>query len=361
MHDSPPVPARPLVVRCGAFGDMVLLTALIRRLAERFAQPVDLVSSGPWTVPLLQGQPGVGSIHLLESRNTPYWLNFPKQRIARELRHAGARPVWFCDGNRAAFDVLQRARLDTNLILDVRDVSFGPGEHFVERWSRFANMNPPGLRDAPTAVGADTVQASVIEVLEPWRQDLDTWLAACGLSGKTLHLIQAGNKRTMRSGRRDRVTNTKYWPEQHWAQVIRHIRQSSPDSAIVLLGTPGESELNDDIIRLADIGDAYNAARELPIPRLFALMERAATLVTVDSGPAHAGAAVGCPQVVLFGQADPGLYRPWGATGAPAHCLVGSVDGQRNMLGIAPDSVIEAWASLPRLRTPLAVTGLTLT
>lgn len=354
MHDRSPGSTRPLVVRCGAFGDMVLLTALIRRLAQRFGQPVDLVSSGPWTLPLLAGQPGVGRIDLLESRNTPYWLNFPKQRVARELRRTGARPVWFCDGNGAAFDILRRGHLDMDLVLDVRGISFGPAEHFVERWSRFANMAPSGLRDAPPPVGGHSVQASTIEVLAPWRSDLDAWLAARGLSDKPLHLIQAGNKRTMRSGRRDRATNTKYWPEPHWAEVVRHIHQHSPGSAIILLGTPGESELNDDIIRLAAVGDAHNAALELPIPRLLALMARATTLVTVDSGPAHAAAAVGCPQVVLFGQADPNLYRPWGSAGAPAHCLVGSVDGQRSMLGIAPGSVIEAWQTLPEGRAPEA-------
>ena len=52
--------ARPLLVRFAAFGDAVLLTPLIRQLHARFGSPVDLLSSGPWTQPLLQGQPGVG-------------------------------------------------------------------------------------------------------------------------------------------------------------------------------------------------------------------------------------------------------------------------------------------------------------
>ena len=47
-----------------------------------------------------------------------------------------------------------------------------------------------------------------------------------------------------------------------------------------------------------------NAADDLPIPRLVALLARAAGLITVDSGPAHAAAAVGCPLVVLFGKAS---------------------------------------------------------
>jgi hypothetical protein len=40
---------RPLVVRFGALGDMVILTVLIRHLYARFGQPVDILASGAWT------------------------------------------------------------------------------------------------------------------------------------------------------------------------------------------------------------------------------------------------------------------------------------------------------------------------
>jgi ADP-heptose:LPS heptosyltransferase len=95
-----------------------------------------------------------------------------------------------------------------------------------------------------------------------------------------------------------------------------------------------------------------NAADDLPIPRLIALLERASALVSVDSGPAHAAAAVGCPQVVLFGKASPSLYRPWGVAGAEVRVLTGRVDGEPSMLGIPADEVIDAWASLRRREAP---------
>ena len=64
-------PANPLIVRCGAMGDMVLLTPLIRLLAQRYGRPVDLLTSGSWTAPLLHGQPEVGHLQVLTSRKTP--------------------------------------------------------------------------------------------------------------------------------------------------------------------------------------------------------------------------------------------------------------------------------------------------
>ena len=73
-------------------------------------------------------------------------------------------------------------------------------------------------------------------------------------------------------------------------------------------------------------------------------------MISVDSGPAHAAAAVGCPLVVLFGKALPSLYRPWGVAGADVLVLCGRVAGEPDMLGIEIGSVMEAWSQL-RLRT----------
>jgi ADP-heptose:LPS heptosyltransferase len=86
---------RPLAVRCGAFGDMVLLTALIRVLHAEFHSPVDIVTSGSWSEPLLRGQPGVGEVWSVRSRKTPYWLSADQRRIVGLLRARGAGPTWY--------------------------------------------------------------------------------------------------------------------------------------------------------------------------------------------------------------------------------------------------------------------------
>jgi heptosyltransferase-2/heptosyltransferase-3 len=161
-----------------------------------------------------------------------------------------------------------------------------------------------------------------------------------------LILIQIGNKRTMRRGLRRLAVNHKYWPNERWAEVLRQVRLQCPDHTIVLLGTGPEYALNQEVAALANIARLYNAADDLPIPRLVALLARAAGLITVDSGPAHAAAAVGCPLVVLFGKALPSLYRPRGTAGADVKVLCGEVAGQPDMQGIEARSVIEAWSDL---------------
>ena len=344
---------RPLIVRCGAFGDMVLITALIRSLHARFALPVDIVTSGAWSAPLLEGQPGVGEILQVRSRKTPYWLAPDQHRVVRRLRMRGVGPTWFCDANDAARPMLERAGIADDYIVDVRDHPLEAGEHATEQWRRLADLSPKAP-PVPAPPPAGTVAPGAYLCVSPRQQaDLDAWRAARGLAGVPLVLIQAGNKRTMRRGLRRLAVNHKYWPTEHWGAVMLYLRARCPGARIVLLGTAPEYRLNEELIAAARIPDVCNAAGDLPIPRLVALLSRAAGLVTVDSGPAHAAAAVGCPLVVLFGRASPTLYRPWGTAGADVKVLTGSVAGEPSMLGIAATDVMEAWSAL-RLRSEAA-------
>jgi len=333
-------------VRCGAFGDMVLLTALIRVLYAEFRLPVDIVTSGPWSEPLLRGQPGVGEVLSMRSRKTPYWLSADQRRVVRQLRARGPGPTWFCDGDDAARPILDRAGIPGEYIVDVKDHALLPGEHATQQWRRLAQIMPSAHPGAHCANIDTVVPGCHLEVAQSQRAELGAWLAARGLAGQPLILVQIGNKRTMRRGPRRLAVNNKYWPLERWAQVLQFLRQHHPQHAIVLLGTGPEYQLNRELASLADIRGLHNVADDLPIPRLLALLERADGLLTVDSGPAHAAAAVGCPQVVLFGKALPSLYRPWGAAGADVQLLRGEIAGEATMLGIEAGSVIDAWSRL---------------
>src|ERR1700759_5810636 len=111
---------------------MVLLTALIRVLHAEFRAPVDIVTSGPWSAPLLHGQPGVGDIFSVRSRKTPYWLSFEQQKLVRQLRARGPGPAWYCDGDEAAMPLLERSGFPSSCIVNVRDHALRPGEHATQ-------------------------------------------------------------------------------------------------------------------------------------------------------------------------------------------------------------------------------------
>jgi heptosyltransferase-2/heptosyltransferase-3 len=245
--------------------------------------------------------------------------------------------------------MLSRAGVPEQFIVDSRDHAPLAGEHATEQWRRLAQILPaagvstPVPPSVPSSVGPG---GAYLEVSESQLADLDTWWGVRQLPDAPFVAIQVGNKRTMRRGLRRLAENTKYWPNDRWAVILRHIRARLPGHAIVMLGTGPEYQLNQEIIALAGIDGIYNLADDLPVPRLTALLSRALGLVTVDSGPAHAAAAVGCPLAVLFGKASTTLYRPWGTAGADVKVLTGRVNGEPNMLGITTEEVMAAWDAL---------------
>jgi ADP-heptose:LPS heptosyltransferase len=317
------VSPRPLVVRCGAFGDMVLITALIRALHARFGEPVDIVTSGPWSAPLLEGQPGVGEILSVRSRKTPYWLAPDQQRVVRLALARRRTHVVLRRQRGGTADA--RARRHSGRLHRRREGSSARGGRARDRAMAPARgLEPQGSGSPPPPAAGTVAPGAYLRVTPSQEADLDGWLEARGLAGTPLVLIQAGNKRTMRRGLRRLAVNHKYWPAERWGAVMLYLRARCPGHRIVLLGTGPEYRLNEELIAAARIPDVCNAADDLPIPRLVALLSRAAGLVTVDSGPAHAAAAVGCPLVVLFGRASPTLYRPWGTSGADVKVLTGA-------------------------------------
>jgi heptosyltransferase-2/heptosyltransferase-3 len=338
---------------------MVLITALIRDLAARFGSDVDVLTSGPWSEPLLRGQPGVGEIFSVRSRKTPYLLSADQQRAVRFLRARGAGPTWYCDGNGAARGMLTRAGIGAEFIVDARAHPLLPGEHATQHWRRLARVLPAaglpaGGLDPPA--GPEGAGGCSLELSAAQGADLHAWLRARGLAGAPLIAIQTGNKRTMRRGLKRLAVNSKHWPNERWAAVLRHLRAHNSSHTIVMLGTGPEQALNQEIIALAGIDRIHNLADDLPVPRLVALLAQAEGLITVDSGPAHAAAAVGCPLVVLFGKASISLYRPWGTAGADVKVLAGQVAGEADILGIEVRDVVAAWDAL-KLRSARLRTG----
>ncbi len=393
---------RPLLVRFGAMGDLVLVQPMIRLLSERFGAPVDILSAGGWVRPLYEGQPGVGEIFLLKKRKLPWWLSAEKRALLAGLRARGPRPVWCCDFDEKLLPLLARAGLGDDCVVRARAVGMHDGEHLVDFHQRVAlqmperfaawtasrsqartagltsqsdsqpnsqpnsrpnsqpnsqpNSRPPGGKHARGAheVGSardehvsQAMQDPTLHISPAMQADVKDWLGSLQWLGRPLILVQAGNRRTMRTGMRRRMsTNTKWWPEENWAAVIRMLAKRHPEAVILLVGAPPEADLNDELLQRASVPSAFNVATELPIPRLLALQARAAGMVTVDTGPGHTAAAVGCPLVVLFGVADPVEIRPRGGS-TPVHVLQAFREGRPDMTAITVAEVTQAWERLP--------------
>ncbi len=340
--------SRPLIVRFGALGDMTILTVLIRHLHERFGVPVDIVGSGGWTRPLFEGQPGVGDLYLVGSRRWPYWLKPDQWALMRALRERGSGPTWLADqDNKKMRRLLARAGWSKADSCEYFNLPGVPGPHMCDLLQKFAYRNPLSMGGGDLNLPGLPRAHGELLVSEQRREALKSWLASRALTDTPLILIQVGNKRTMRRGSRTRSSNSKYWPEANWAAVLQALRDAHPHHAILMLGVPQEAPLNEEILQAARIQNAHNIANDAPIARLIALGERAVGMISVDTGPAHVAAAVGCPVVALFGKMQPATYAPTGPNARVA-CLTGVWDGEPSMLGISVSDVVAAWHTVVR-------------
>jgi ADP-heptose:LPS heptosyltransferase len=339
--------ARPLIVRCGALGDMVMLTTLIRLLHARYGQRVDVLTTGEWTPPLLASMPDVGEVHLVASRNTPYLLCPSQWKAVRWLRNRGRGPVYVCDTDAPTLRLLARAPLHADDIVQRRqddDEDNGTTRLWPDRWLR-VGMRDPSQPYATAQVDPQAFRFPSLHVADRDRRDLAQWRAAQGLDGVCV-LFQPGNKRTHKRGNVATASHPKYWPPAAWAEVAAAVWQRLPEARIVLCGSPAEHGVLDEISLAAGRDPRmHNAARELPVTRLLALLEQAHSLVSVDTGPAHAAAALGCPLVVMFGAASPAKWRP---IGPGAITVLGGERGEASRVRDIPASdVIAAWSALP--------------
>jgi len=301
--------SHPLVCRFGALGDMVLLTPLLRQLYRRSGLPCDVVGIGGFNRSLFAEMPYVRDVYSIDSRSMPYWFNRSQRELITSLRQQQHRFVWVCETSSKSYRLLARAGITRANSINQLDLAALPNEHYCDKWLRLGNLSPEGF--AAAVLPAENPGTELF-VSEREGEECCDWLQARGIDhAAPLVCLQAGSKRTTRRGSANRASNSKYWHERNWGELIDGIIGSLPGAQVMLCGVPAESDMCEAIqASCADAACVHNLAHDLPIRRLLALLSMAHSCISVDTGPAHIAAALNCPLVVLFGKADPGRFRP---------------------------------------------------
>jgi lipopolysaccharide heptosyltransferase II len=110
-------------------------------------------------------------------------------------------------------------------------------------------------------------------------------------------------------------TIARRWPAANFSQVARVLIQEKR-AKIVLLGTPGESDLNEQIRALAcdggGDGSIVNLAGRTSEKEAAALLAGCDLFVGNDGGLAQLAGVAGIPAVVLFGPTNATAWQPFG-------------------------------------------------
>jgi ADP-heptose:LPS heptosyltransferase len=391
----PAPPVQPIVIWFGRVGDMILLSALLGILHRRYGRPCHLIGAGSWTAEIYAAHSDVARVTCLH-RYTAFLFDRAWWAALAALRRSRGQPVYVCEYDPRKLARIQRLlsfsgtdpacclfitreglaeplqrrrrphtsknspshRDDTPPGLDglsPRASSGGP-RHWVDRLVSFARLTPPAFTAADyPCPSPPPLCAPHLEVSGTARAECAAWIERQGWSGRPLVLVQPGNRRTMRGRKlRESPTDDKWWPIERWAQLLRQVHARMPEAVIVLCGAPRESLLLGWIAAATQLPAL--AAAELPLSRLLALCERAHSMISVDTGPAHAAAALSLPLVVMFGAHSPQEWLPRSPAGS-AVVGVGGPPASYRLDEISVDAVFAAWCSLPAREAQGAAAG----
>lgn len=102
--------------------------------------------------------------------------------------------------------------------------------------------------------------------------------------------------------------DVRRWPREHFAEISRWLREKQGLKIVSIGGSASDPACQ----AFAEVSAGQEIARlegKLSLAELVHLLQHSKLLVTCDTGPAHLAAAVGCPQVVIFGRTEP-AYGP---------------------------------------------------
>ena len=146
---------RPLVIRFGRLGDMIVLAPLLEHLHRRYGEPCTLFGPGPWSAELYAGHPDVGNILQVNARHRPLPFSPQRWHMVQALWRARGAPVYVCETEPRALDKIRRmlklARVDRAHCVFITDFPSFDHEHWVDRLLRFAAQTPPALQTCGSA------------------------------------------------------------------------------------------------------------------------------------------------------------------------------------------------------------------
>ena len=155
--------------------------------------------------------------------------------------------------------------------------------------------SPPLRLDVPK-----NARAKAAELLRTAKIEIDPPAPASGAAGN--HFVVVVHPGSARA--------EKFWEAERWARVIEHAHKDAGMRVVITGGSGRAEQEHIDAIKQR-VGDlVVDLSGQTDLLTLAAVIECARVLLTVDSAAMHLAAAVGTPQVVLFGPTNPFHWRP---------------------------------------------------
>jgi heptosyltransferase-2 len=276
---------RSLVIAPQWIGDAVMTEPLLRRLQARGEDLT--VAAVPWVAPVYHAMPQVGRVIELPFQHGG--LQFAaRRRLARELQ--GRFDNAYVLPNSLKSALLPFLASIPRRVGYLGEARVGLLTHRLK--------NPRGERPPMVAFySALSGQTQGLDEDRP-RLHIDRSDVVAAVAGQQLtergYLVFAPGAE---------FGPSKRWPERHYAALANGL-----DVPVLLLGSGKDGPVCEAIVQASGT-HCRNLAGRTSLAQAFALIAGARAMVSNDSGLMHVAAALGIPQVALFGSSSP-LHTP---------------------------------------------------
>ncbi len=284
-------PKRILLARIGALGDTLMALPVAQALKSRSPSPaVDLLCSAS-VAPLVDLCTQLDRVYPLQQRNVPYRLSREKQRLVKILKKQGYSQAVLMESAQHFFTILHETGIQE--ISSYLDFPFDPGLHSVENNLRLAGLE--AWSEFPARIDLDLSSPSC----QGFESDLE------GLERPFVGIHPGYGPPRRRRGQTARL---KGWPRASFIRLAQALQQRG--ASVIITGSSKDTRDARTIADRLDPKRTRMLAGKTTLPQLAGLIEQLDLLLSVDSGPAHLGAALGTSLVVLWGPAKWVQTRP---------------------------------------------------
>lgn len=292
-----------LLVFFARVGDLVMLVPLLRHIAAQGG--VELLAR-PWAKTLLSGQTWLKDIHCLERPNLPGWQDFfmgsARRQLGDELRQRHFQEILIFSGEKPEVRRWIDSWRGTTPVRELSLSGAGSSQHMVDVYRR-----------AASEAGWESADFPVVPILDVSPEQRAVAAAQLAPIGQRVLAIQAGSSLTHRWIRRQ--INVKGLTPEQWGRWLARLMQRGAIDSVILLGSRQERREAQAIIAAMDVirrPSVHDWTGRIGLGELPALFTACVATISVDTGPGHIAAAVGCPLISIFGPTNPAVFLPRG-------------------------------------------------
>ena len=276
-----------LIIAPQWIGDAVMTEPLLRRLAARGERLT--VGALPWVAPVYRAMPQVADV--IEFPFAHGGLQF-KARRSMAKRLAGQFDKAYVLPNSLKSALLPFLASISQRIGYLGEARVGLLTHRLKN-----PKNKPPMVAFYSALSGESGLADDRPELHMAAAQVEATLQELGLSRGAYVVFAPGAE----------FGPAKRWPARHFSELAAQL-----DATVVLLGSGKEAALCDEIaapVNAVQAGRCLNLAGKTSLPQALALIAASRSTVSNDSGLMHVAAALGVPQVAIFGSSSP-LHTP---------------------------------------------------